>query len=112
MLDNVLGIIILFLAVFLILLSLFIVKNWNKKYLVKELYVSKKYLSLFMTLIISVTIEFLAIYFLYHDWFSPLMVIVWELLSLFVFCIKATSCVYLKDEMLVKKICSIVKRYL
>lgn len=103
MLDNVLGIIILFLEVFLILLSLFIVKKWNKKYLVKELYVSKKYLSLFIAFIILATIEPWVIYFITYNWLSLLIVILWDLSSLFVFCIKATSCVYLKDEMLIKK---------
>ena len=103
MLDNVLGIIILFLEVFLILLSLFIVKKWNKKYLVKELYVSKKYLSLFIAFIILATIEPWVLYFITYYWLSLLIVILWDLSSLFVFCIKATSCVYLKDEMLIKK---------
>lgn len=103
MLDNVLGIIILFLEVFLILLSLFIVKKWNKKYLVKELYVSKKYLSLFIAFIILATIEPWVIYFITYNWLSLLIVILWDLSSLFVFFIKATSCVYLKDEMLIKK---------
>lgn len=64
---------------------------------------AKKYLSIFIAVIILATIEPWVIYFITYNWLSLLIVILWELSSLFVFCIKATSCVYLKDEMLIKK---------
>ncbi len=98
MLDNVLGMIILFLTVFLIFLSLFIVKNWNKKHLVKELFFNKATPILWLGCTIAVVIILIPIYFESHDWRQLLIASLGVLLLLFMFYTNSTKCVYLKNE--------------
>ena len=112
MLDNVLGMIILFLTVFLIFLSLFIVKNWNKKHLVKELFFNKATPILWLGCTIAVVIILIPIYFESHDWRQLLIASLGVLLLLFMFYTNSTKCVYLKNECFEKRIFSIVKRLL
>lgn len=104
MLDIILIIIILF----SILLSFFIVKIWKKKHFVKELYISKGASIAIYVITIVITIVLLAGYFittkgLTYSWLYLLIGLLLDLLLLFVFCITATTCIYLKDEMLIKK---------
>lgn len=113
MLDNILIIIILF----SIALCFFIVKDWKKKYFVKELYISEGVsIAFFATIIIS-TIGLLTMYFmtsnrLSYSWLYLLILLLFDLLFLFVFSISATTCIYLQNEMLVKKNIIITKKIL
>lgn len=104
MLDNVLIIIILFSVV----ISFFIVKIWKKKHFVKELYVSEGVSVAFYIITIAISIGLLIIYFvtskgLPYSWLYLLIVLLCDLLLLFIYCINATTCIYLKDKVLIKK---------
>ena len=113
MLDNVL-IIMIFLF---ITLSFFIVKVWKKKHFAKELYISEGASIAFFVIIISTTIGLLITYFVNskefpYSWLYLLIVLLYDLLLLFVFCLIATTCIFLKGETLVKKNIIITKQIL
>ena len=113
MLDNFLIVLILF----SIVLSFFIVKGWKKKYFVKELYISKGVSIALYVITIAITIGLLTIYCisskeLPYSWLYLLIVLMLDLLLAFVFCIIATTCIYLKDEVLTKKNIVITKNIL
>ena len=92
-------------------------KIWRKKHFVKEVYISEGVAISIYIITIIVTIGLLAIYFatskgLPYSWLDLLILLLCDLLSLFEFCIAATTCIYLKDEMLIKKNIVITKRIL
>lgn len=104
MLDNILIVLILF----SIILSFFIVKVWKKKYFVKELYISEGVSIAFYVITIAITIGLLTMYFvsskgLPYSWLYLVIVLIFDGVLLFVFCIIATTCIYLKDNTLIKK---------
>lgn len=104
MLDNILIVMILF----LIVLSFFIVKVWKKKYFVKELYISEGASIALYVITIAVTMGLLTIYCVSvkgvaYSWLYLVIVLISDWMLLFVFCIIATTCIYLKDNTLIKK---------
>lgn len=104
MLDNILIILILFSIVF----CLFIVKVWKKKYFVKELIISKVVSIEFYVITIVFTIGLLTIYYISlkgfpYSWLALVIILIFDWMLLFVFCICATTCVYLKDSTLIKR---------
>lgn len=104
MLDNILIVLILL----SIVISFFIVKIWKKKYFVKEIYIDEGVSVVFFVITIALTIVALTVYCittkgLSYSWLYLLMVLIEDLLLLFVYCITATTCIYLKDKMLIKK---------
>lgn len=104
MLDNILIVLILL----SIVLSFFIVKIWKKKYFVKELYISQGVTISLCIITSAITIGLLTIYYisskgLPYSWLYLLIVLIFDYLLLFVFCIEATTCIYLKDNTLIKK---------
>ena len=104
MLDNILIVLILL----SIVLSFFIVKVWKKKYFVKELYIGEGVSVALYVITIAITIGLLTIYCisskgLPYSWLYLLIVLMFDLVLLFVYCIDATTCIYLKDKILIKK---------
>ena len=104
MLDNILIVLILF----SIVLSFFIVKVWKKKYFVKELYISGGASIAIYVITIVITIDLLTTYCisskgLAYSWLFLVIVLILDWILLFVFCILATTCIYLKDNALIKK---------
>jgi len=104
MLDNILIIVILS----SIILSFFIVKIWRKNNFVKELYIDEGVSNVFYIITIASTIGLLIIHFvttkgLPYSWLYLLIVLSLDLLYLFVFCLSATTCIYLKDNILIQK---------
>lgn len=104
MLDNILIVLILF----SIVLSFFIVKVWKKKYFVKELYISGGVSIAIYVITIAITIGLLTIYCISskgvaYSWLYLIIVLMFDWMLLFVFCIVATTCIYLKDNTLIKK---------
>ena len=102
MLDGILTVIILL----LITLSSLIVKMWRKNNFVKELYIDKSGILLGIT--IAVTTLLLTAHFSIpqeslYDWSYLLIVLLFDLLFLFLFCMSATTCIYLRDERLIQK---------
>ena len=104
MLDNILIVLILF----SIVLSFFIVKVWKKKNFVKELYISEGVSIAFYVITIAITIGLLTMYCisskgLPYSWLYLVIVLIFDWMLLFVFCIVTTTCIYLKDNTLIKK---------
>ena len=104
MLDNILIVLILL----SIVLSFFIVKIWKKKYFVKELYIGEGVSVALYVITIAITIGLLTIYYisskgLPYSWLYLLIVLMFDWILLFVICIEATTCIYLKDKTLIKK---------
>ena len=104
MLDNVFITLILFSIVF----NFFIVKIWNRKYFVKELYISEGVSIALYVITIAITIDLLNIYcisskWLPYSWLYLLIVLILDLMLLFIYCINTTTCIYIKDETLIKK---------
>ena len=104
MIDNILIVLILL----SIVISIFIVKIWKKKYFVKELYIGEGVSVVLYVITIAITIGLLTIYCivskgLSYSWLYLVIVLIFDLLLLFVYCITATTCIYLKDKMLIKK---------
>lgn len=104
MLDNILIVLILL----LIVLSFFIVKVWKKKYFVKELYIGEGVSVTLYVITFAITIGLLTIYCisskgLPYSWLYLLIVLMFDLVLLFVYCFGATTCIYLKDKTLIKK---------
>ena len=104
MLDNILIVLILF----SIVLSFFIVKVWKKKNFVKELYISEGVSIAFYVITIAITIGLLTMYCisskgLPYSWLFLVIVLIFDWMLLFVFCIVTTTCIYLKDNKLIKK---------
>ena len=103
MLDNILIVLILL----LIVLSFFIVKVWKKKFFVKELYIGEGVSVALYVITIAITIGLLTIYCisskgLPYSWLYLLIVLMLDLVLLFVYCINATTCIYLNDKTLIK----------
>ena len=104
MLDNILIVLILL----SLGLSFFIVKVWKKKYFVRELYIGEGVSVALYVITIAITIGLLTIYCisskgLSYSWLYLVIVLIFDWLLLFVYCIEATTCIYLKDKMLIKK---------
>lgn len=104
MLDNILIIVILF----SILLSFIISRVWKKKYFVKELYIGNGVSIVIYVITTAISVGLLTIYFatsreLQYSWLYLLIVLIFDWILLFVFCITYTTCVYLKNEKLYKK---------
>ena len=104
MLDNILILLILI----SIVLSFFIVKIWKRKYFVKELYVGEGVSVALYVITIAITIGLLTIYCisskgLSYSWLYLLIVLLFDLVLLFVYCFVATTCIYLIDKTLIKK---------
>lgn len=104
MLDKIL-IILIFLTIVLFVLK---VKVWKKRYFVKELYVSEGASIAICVVTIVNTIGLLIInYTLEKDspysWLFLTIVLISDLMMLLVFSIVATTCIYLKDNTLIKK---------
>ena len=104
MLDNILIVLILFSIIF----NFFIVKVWKKKYFVKELYISEGVSIVLYVITIAITIGLLTIYcisskVLPYSWLYLLIVLMFDLVLLFIYCINTTTCIYIKDETLIKK---------
>lgn len=104
MLDNIL----IVLSLLSIVLSFFIVKVWKKKYFVKELYISQGVSIALYVITIAITIGLLTIYYISskgfpYSWLYLLIVLMFDCILLFVICIEATTCIYLKDKTLIKK---------
>ena len=103
MIDNILIVLILL----SIVISIFIVKIWKKKYFVKELYIGEGVSVVLYVITIAITIGLLTIYCivskgLSYSWLYLVIVLIFDLLLLFVYCITATTFIYLKDKMLIK----------
>ena len=104
MLDNFLIVLILL----SIILSFFIVKVWKKKYFVKELYIGEGVSVALYVITIAITGGLLTIYCISskgvaYSWLYLVIVLILDWLLLFVYCICATTCTYLKDKVLIKK---------
>ena len=104
MLDNILIVLILL----SIVLSFFIVKIWKKKYFVKELYIGEGASVALYVITIAITIGLLTIYCILskgvvYSWLYLVIVLMFDWMLLFVFCVVATTCIYLKDNTLIKK---------
>lgn len=104
MLDNILIVLILI----SIVLSFFIVKIWKRKYFVKELYIGEGVSVALYVITIAITIGLLTIYCisskgLPYSWLYLLIVLMFDLVLLFVYCFVVTTCIYLKDKTLIKK---------
>lgn len=104
MLDNILIVLILL----SIVLSFFIVKIWKKKYFVKEIYIGEGVSVALYVITIAITIGLLTLYCILskgvaYSWLYLVIVLIFDLLLLFVYCITETTCIYLKDKMLIKK---------
>ncbi|MBR6773872.1 MAG: hypothetical protein IKM16_04310 [Clostridia bacterium] len=96
-------------------LTFFIVKIWRKKYFVKELYISEGASIVFAVILIVSTIIHLTLYFIAtieNSYLHFLILFLYDILLEFVFSITATTCIYLKDEILVKKNIFITKKIL
>lgn len=105
MLDNILIIVISF----SILLSFLIAIVWKKKHFVKELYIGNGVSIVIYVITIAISIGLLTIYFatsrgLQYSWLYLLILLIFDWILLFVFCVMYTTCVYLKDGKLYKKI--------
>ena len=104
MLDNFLITIILF----SMLLSFLTSWIWKKRHFVKELYISKWVSIVIYVIAMAITIALLTIYFVSsrdfpYSWLYLLIVLLFDWIMLFAFCITFTTCVYLKNKMLYKK---------
>lgn len=104
MLDNILIIVISF----SILLSFLIAIVWKKKHFVKELYIGNGVSIVIYIITIAISIGLLTIYFatsrgLQYSWLYLLILLIFDWILLFVFCVMYTTCVYLKDGKLYKK---------
>lgn len=113
MLDNFLITIILF----SMLLSFLTSWIWKKRHFVKELYISKWVSIVIYVIAMAITIALLTIYFvssrdLPYSWLYLLIVLLFDWIMLFAFCITFTTCVYLKNKMLYKKNIFITKQIL
>ena len=104
MLDKIL-IILIFLTIVLFVLK---VKAWKKRYFVKEIYVSEGASIVICVVIIVNTIGLLIINYILekdspYSWLFLTIVLISDLMMLLVFSIVATTCIYLKDNTLIKK---------
>ena len=104
MLDNIL-IIVNFVF---IIVSFVIARKWRKNHFVKEVYISEGTALVFYVVINFSTVCFLIGYFtsvkgLSYSWLYLLNVLLFDLVLLFLFCIIYTTCIYLKDDVLVQK---------
>ena len=103
-----LGNILIVLILLSIILSFFIVNIWKKKYFVRELYIGEGVSVVLYVITIAITIVLLTIYCISskgvaYSWLYLMLVLMLDWMLLFVFCIVATTCIYLKDNTLIKK---------
>ena len=99
MLDKIL-IILIFLIIVLFFLK---VKAWKKRYFVKEIYISEGASIVFFVITIVFTIGILIIYCIStkespYSWLCLTIVLISDLITLIVFSILATTCIFLKDN--------------
>ena len=112
MLDNFLITIILF----SMLLSFLTSWIWKKRHFVKELYISKWVSIVIYVIAMAITIALLTIYFvssrdLPYSWLYLLIVLLFDWIMLFAFCITFTTCVYLKIKCYIKRIFLLQNKY-
>lgn len=112
MLDKIL-IILIFLIIVLFFLK---VKAWKKRYFVKEIYISEGASIVFFVITIVYTIGILIIYCIStkespYSWLCLTIVLISDLITLIVFSILATTCIFLKDNILIKKILFILNKF-
>ncbi len=99
MIDNILIAIILL----LLIISFLVVHIWKKKNYVKELYISSAVSLSFYLITLSSTIGLIVCYYilskgLQYSWIYLLIVLLFDIIMLLVYCITASLCISLNDN--------------
>ncbi len=99
MIDNVLIAVILLLFI----TSFLIVYVWKKKKYTKELYISNAVSLTLYVIVLSITTGLIACYYIFpndvqYSWLYLLIVLVFDIVMLLIYCIEATLCIRLSDD--------------